>query len=299
VMDGRDITMGSMFTEPTRSRIYLENYGGFFLHCGFTTMGVPGASDKHPLHGELPNAHYDHAFLELGEDEHGAYLALGGSYQHTVAFGYNYKAEPLVKLYAGSSLFHILLDVTNLKKSGMEYMYLGHTNFRPVDNGRLVYSAAVSPKTVRVRTNIPSHTNPGPGFREFLDELAKNPEKHHILKPGMSFDPEVVFYIDYLTDEKGWAHSMQVHPDGAADYLAHRPDQVDHGVRWICRTADQQALGLLLAATAEPEGYTAEKAKGNVKVLPAGGKFHFEQVVGTLTPSEAKKMEAKIEKIVK
>jgi hypothetical protein len=204
----------------------------------------------------------------------------------------------MVKLYAGSSIFHILMDVTNLKKTEMEYMYLGHTNFRPVDNGRLVYSAAVSPKTVRVRSNIPSHVKPKPGYREFLEELSKNPELHHVFKPGMNYDPEVVFYIDYLTDEKGWSHSMQVHPEGYADYISHRPDQLDHGVRWICRTADQQALGLVEAATAEPEGYSAEKEKGNVKVLPAGGKFHLELVVGTLSPAETRTMEAKINKII-
>ena len=59
----------------------------------------------------------------------------------------------------------------------------------------------------------------------------------------------------------------------------------------------QDALGLLLPATAEPEGYTAEKAKGNIKVLPPGGEFRFSLETGALSPAEAKEMEAKINQI--
>jgi len=117
------------------------------------------------------------------------------------------------------------------------------------------------------------------------------------LAPDLTFDPEVVFFIDYLTDGAGWAHSMQVHPDGWADFVSHRPAELDHGIRWISRTADQDALGLLLPATAEPEGYTAEKAKGNIKVLPPGDEFRFSLEAGALSPAEAKEMEAKINQI--
>jgi hypothetical protein len=295
---GRNLTMQSMFAEPRPTRVYLETYGGFLLHCGATAMGVPSEADSHPLHGELPNAPYQTAFLLTGQDETGSYLALGGRYQHTVAFSHNYVAEPLVKLYAGSMLFEVAMTITNLKRSDMEFMYLAHVNFRPVDNGRLVYSAPCTPEHVRVRRSIPSHIRPLPGYREFLEELEQHPEKHNLLAPDLLFDPEVVFSIDYLADEKGWAHSMQVHPDGSADYLRHRPDQLDKGVRWISRTADQQALGLVLPATAEPEGYTAEKAKGNIKVLPPGGRFEFSLVMGRLDPGEAKRIEEKTIELV-
>jgi hypothetical protein len=39
---GRNLTMKSMFDEPRATTQYLENYGGFLLHCGATAMGVPG-----------------------------------------------------------------------------------------------------------------------------------------------------------------------------------------------------------------------------------------------------------------
>jgi len=295
---GRELAMKSMFSEPQPTRAYLQTYGGFLLHCGATAMGVPSDRDDHPLHGELPNAPYSNAYLVVGEDDKGPYVGLGGQYQHTVAFSYNYLAEPLVKLYAGSSLFSVSMTLTNLKQTEMEWMYLAHINFRPVDRGRLVYSAICTPEHVRVRTSIPSHVRPGPGYRVFLEELGRHPEKHNVLAPDLVFDPELVFTIDYLADDEGWAHSMQVHPDGSADYVRHRPDQLDKGVRWICRTPDQDALGLVLPATAEREGYTAEKAKGHIRVLGAQEQVKLDMVVGTQTPAEAKQLERKIEQIL-
>jgi hypothetical protein len=296
--NGRSLTMQSMFDGPHATQTYLENYGGFLLHCGATAMGVPTTQDTHPLHGELPNAPYDEAFLTLGEDERGSYLGLGGRYRYTVAFSHNYLAEPFVKLYAGSSIFSITLQVTNLKHSPMELMYLAHINFRPVVDGRLVYSAHCTPQTVRVRSSIPSHVKPGPGYVEFLNELKNQPEKHHLLANDLMFDPEVVFFIDYISDEYGWAHTLQVHPDGAADYVAHRPDQLDKGVRWICRTPDQQALGIVLPATAEPEGYHAEKAKGNLKNIPPQGRFFCQMLAGALSIEEAQSVQSVIEQIL-
>ena len=149
-----------------------------------------------------------------------------------------------------------------------------------------------------VRKSIPSHIRPLPGYAEFIDELGRHPEKHNLLAPDLVFDPEVVFSIDYLADEDGWAHSMQVHPDGSADFIRHRPDQLDHGIRWICRTPDQDALGLCLPATAEPEGYLAEKAKGNIKIIPAQGEFRCQMEIGTVTAAEAKRLEEKIARMV-
>jgi len=77
----------------------------------------------------------------------------------------------------------------------------------------------------------------------------------------------VAYFIDYLGDEDGWGHTMQVHPDGRADYVSHSTRQLDHAIRWILRTDDQQAYGMIELATAEVEGYLAEKAKENLKVI--------------------------------
>jgi len=163
-----------------------------------------------------------------------------------------------------------------------------------VDYGRLVYSAACDPAHVRVRRSIPSHVRPAPGYREFLEELAQHPEKHNVLVPGLSFDPEVVFFVDYRADEEGWAYTMQVHPDGTGDLIRHKLAQLNHGIRWISRTPDQDTLGMCEPATAEPEGYHAEKAKGNVRELAAGASVTFEMEMGYLAADAVPAMERKI-----
>ncbi|MGC9349638.1 MAG: DUF4432 family protein [Anaerolineae bacterium] len=285
--NGRNLTMKSMFNQPYPTRVFLETFGGFLQHCGITGIGGPGPEDSHPLHGELPNAPYGEAHLVMGEDEEGVYLGLGGGYRHTVAFAHNYLAEPRVKLYQGSTIFKVSMTITNLKDSPQELLYLAHVNFKPVDNGRLVYSAQPTPEHVRVRASIPSHITPGPGYVEFIEELGEDPTKHHVLAPGMAYDPEAVFFIDYVADEEGWAHSMQVHPDGEADYISHRPEQLPKATRWISRTPDQDAIALVEAGTAEPEGYHAEKAKGNVLEIPPGESFRADFRIGALSPDEA------------
>lgn len=295
---GRNVTMKSMFSQPYPTTDYVRTYGGFLLHCGFTAMGVPTERDDHPLHGELPNARFQQAWLLRGDDEGGEYIGLGGQYQHTVAFQYNYSARPLVKLYAGAKEVHVSLVCRNCKETPMEYMYMGHANYRSVDGGRLVYSAQVSPESVRVRRSIPSHVTPGPDYVDFLNRLGENPEEHHLLDASLSFDPEMVFSIDYLADTDGWAHTLQVHPDGCADYVRHRPRQLPVGVRWISRTPDQDALGLVLPATAGAEGRAAEREQGNVKELAGGAEWRCDYLLGTLDAHEAGEVEEKISEIV-
>lgn len=291
---GRRLTMKSMFDQPYPTREFLATYGGFLLHCGATAMGSPGPSDTHPLHGELPNAPYQSAALVFGADEKGEYIGLTGSYRHTVAFNYNYTATPLVKLYAASSVFTVSMAIHNLKARPMPLMFLEHVNFRPVDGGRLAQSVVCDPENMRVRANIPPFMEVAPGYREFVKILQEHPEKHLVFDPGLVYEPEMVLYLNYQADENGWARTLHIHPDGSADVVRHRPEQLNHGVRWICRTADQEALGIE-PCTAEVEGFSAEKAKGNVRTLLGGEVFTSELEVGVLSPDETRAEEMRIE----
>jgi hypothetical protein len=69
-------------------------------------------------------------------------------------------------------------------------------------------------------------------------------------------------------------------------------------VRWISRTPDQDCLGIVLPSTAEPEGYSAERAKGNIKTLAAHEKFSFSLEVGALNAVQTKAVEDQIHKLV-
>ena len=294
---GRRLTMKSMFDQPYPTSDFLSTFGGFLVHCGVAAMGSPSAEDSHPLHGELPNAPYQSAALVIGSDEKGEYIGLTGVYRHTVAFNYNYTAMPLVKFYAASSVFNVSMTIQNHKSSPMPLMFLEHVNFIPVDGGRLAQTVVCNPENMRVRANIPSFMEVAPGYREFLKLLQEHPEKHLVFDPALVYDPEVVFYMNYLADENGWARTLQIHPDGSADLLRHRPEQLNRGIRWICRTADQGALGME-PSTAEVEGFSAEKKKGNVRSLPGGATFTSNIEIGVLTDDETRREEKLIEQVL-
>ena len=295
IFDGRDLTMKSMFDEPVDTQTYLETYGAFMIHCGLTGLGAPGPSDNHPLHGELPNAPFQHAWIEL--DPTGTRITIGGSYHYTVAFSTNYRATANIGMVAGSALLDVSLSVENLKKTPMDLMYLAHANFRPVDHGELHYSANYDAKSVRVRQSIPAHISPKPGYKEFIAELAADPTPHHTLTPGLAFDPEIVFTLDMLAGDDGKAHAMQKRPDGTADYISFRPDQAPLATRWICRTPDQDGLGVAFPSTSEVEGYTAEKAKGQVVELGGEQVWRIDIQMGLLTEAEVGGVLKKIDDI--
>ncbi len=295
--NGRRLTMRSMFDEPVNSGDYLSNYGGFLLHCGATAMGNPGTDDTHPLHGELPNAIYQSAELMFGEDEHGAFVEVSGCYRHTVAFTHNYVAKPHIRMNENNGRIALHLEVKNLKATPMDVMYLAHVNFKPIDRSILIDTASDDPSKVNVRDKFPEFFNPTAKYLSFIKSLQKTPELHREMTAGKTFDPELVIGLTFKTDSKGWAHSMQALPDGTADFISHRPTELPRGVRWITRTANQDAIGIYLPATAEADGYKAEKAKGNVLSIDAGKSFTCALEFGALDEKDAAKMKSMIEGI--
>jgi Domain of unknown function (DUF4432) len=284
---GRRLTMRSMFDDPVDSQDYLKNYGAFLLHCGATAMGNPGPGDTHGLHGELPNARYQEATLHVGADADGAYIELSGRYRHTVAFAHNFIAEPSLRIHAGHGRMQLDFKVHNLKRDAMDLMYLAHVNFRPIDNGQLVDTVPDEPKYFRIRDKVPEFFTPTASHTALIEALKQNPALHRTLRTGQVIDPELVMGLHFKSDAKGWAHSMQILPDGSADFISHRPEQLRHGVRWITRTANQDALGLFLPGTAEADGYVAEKIKGNLLSIPASGTFSCALEFGALAAKDA------------
>jgi hypothetical protein len=296
---GRYLNMKTMYQEPKNTDFFLNTYGCFVMHCGPLRMGCPGPEDHHILHGELPYADYDEAALVMGEDEKGRYIGVTGVYDYNRAFGEKYQARPLVRLYEGSSLVDILMTIENYSHYPMELMYMCHVNFRPVEYGKIVQSVDWTKEHMEVRTVIPEHVKASQAFVDFLAKLEETPRLTEVIKPEDEYNPEIAFFIHSpKVDENGWSHYMQVHPDGSADYIRYKPGELDHNTRWISRTEDQAGLGLALPATCDPEGYSAEKKKGNIKEIPASSSVSFSVVAGYLNQKEAKEMEALIDTVV-
>ncbi len=295
--DGCELTMRTTFDQPMPTTDYLQTYGGFMLHCGATAMGVPGAGDAHPLHGELPNIPYDSAYIDIGEDEGGHYLAVGGTVRYRVGFETDYTAQPCIKLYRDATVAQISMTLCNLRSRPMDYMYLCHINFRPFEGAQLVCSAPADSEHVHVFRDAPANMPPAQrdALLGYMDSIAAQPALHHTVDAAtQSYDPEIVMALRYRADAQGDAHCLQVLPQGDACYVSFRPQELPVGLRWIARTGDEDAMGMLLPATGDHKGLTHARVQGLMRSIPAHGSVSIHMSAGYLPRADAQRMQARI-----
>ncbi|GBR67029.1 aldose 1-epimerase family protein [Gluconobacter kanchanaburiensis] len=283
VFDGQDLRMTSVFDQPVPSPTILGTYGCFMFHAGLLRNGCPGPDDTHPLHGEMPCARMDEAWLEISED--GSALTLGGIYRHVEGFGNRYDATPSVTLRAGEATFDIGMDVLNRGGKSMDLMYMAHANYAYVPDGTFVEPLGVG--EIRVRTSVPAHVHPTDQWRDYIAKLARDPRLMRKLDSPAMYEPEIVSFLgDVGTDQGGNAHFFLRHPDGAAFYTRYAPEDFTHATRWVLHDPDYHVAGFVLPATCDPEGYLAESRKGNVRQLSPGQKASFSVHTGLLNAQE-------------
>ncbi len=164
VFEGRSIGMKTLYGEPRNVPFWLDTYGCYFMHCGALRMGCPGPEDTHPIHGELPYARYDSAAVVAGADKRGEYIGLTGVYEYNRGFAEKYHAKPVVRLYKGSGMLDIGMDIENLTGYPMELMYMAHINNRAVTGGEFVQSFGAVPENMSIRATPPSHNSVGEGL---------------------------------------------------------------------------------------------------------------------------------------
>ncbi len=289
-VNGEEISMKSTVDEPTASSLYLKNYGGFIYHCGVISFGAPDG--EHPHHGEIPNEIYNSAYISCGEDEDGKYILLGGELLHNTAFVRKYRFAPEIKLYENSSVFKINVTLENQRSYPLEYMYLCHINFRPFDEARIISTAKYDSENFTVYKSEGSKA-----LTDYMDAVEKNPAiMDTVGGEGQCYDPEICFGLRYNTDEDNRAYSLQYREDGAC-YVSHPADALPYGIRWVSRTENEDAIGIVLPATGEHLGYENAKAKGQIKLLGANETLNFYMEAGWLDKNDADKVKEKIEKI--
>lgn len=290
---GRRLTMRSMFDEPLPTRDYLGTYGAFFIHCGGTSMGNPGPDDTHPLHGELPNLPYQSATLSFGEDAAGAYVELSGEGRDRKAFDHDFMARPRLRLDEGATSFRAVMAVENLSRKPMPFLYLAHINFLPVDGGVLVDTVGNDRTDAVVR--LPGLAEDAPdAVRAYHASVTKDPSAHRLLNAGEPIEPELVMTMKARAGGDGWTHALQRLPDGSGDFVSYRPSELPYAVRWITRSGDQDALGLVLPATAPPDGLAAARNNGQLVSIAPGFEFRTEFRFGALDPSARQDLESTI-----
>ena len=201
---GHDLTMKSMFEDPIPTQLFHANYGMFLLHCGLTAMGNPTSQDTHPQHGELPFAPFSDAYLTNGEDERGKFLCVGGRYRHTRAFRTDYLFEVFYKLYETATTIEVNVKFTNLRPDSLEYFYMCHINFRPVDGSRLSYSAYHKDIHPHYALSSRLSEEKKQAYNTFFEKLQKMPEIQDVVdKDSQMYEPEICSTVHYQHDADG------------------------------------------------------------------------------------------------
>jgi hypothetical protein len=288
VFDGVELAMQSMFKEPRPAKVIVETYGCLVYHAGLLRNGVPTPQDTHILHGEMPCAEMDGAGLACGTDERGPWIAVTGTREYAMGFGAHYLATPRVVLRLDVTDFDVVMEVENLSAAPMDLMYLCHVNFAFAEGGRIVQPVPFTPDHVAARTAIPGHVTPNDDYRALLGELAKNPARMETLSEPQRYDPEQVFYVKGLRrGADGLVHFMMARPEGDGFTIAWDPATMPHTIRWVLANSDQRVAAFAMPATCEPEGYLAEKRKGNVRSLAGGAKATFATHIGYVDSTRA------------
>lgn len=267
---GEQISMKSPVAEPSGGVSFLENYGGFLLHCGLSGMGNPGSGDSHPLHGELHALSYQDACLRWGVDPQTGqeYLELGGSVRYANSYGICYIFRPRIRTWPHLTWFSALCEIENLRRRPMPYAYLAHINFFP-SYGDRIYTTAW--KETEVRKNPPEESATAPVYNQWYDSVSSSPEQLLRFDKNHIYDPELVMWCRGHQGPPGSSCSMAVRSNGTAFWVSQDAEKLSHGIRWISIDEDFQAAGILLPATAETEGFAAEKKKGHIQCIPPQG----------------------------
>jgi len=294
--DGVELAMQSMFAAPRPAKTIVETYGCLAYHCGLLRSGVPGPGDNHALHGEAPCAEMDAACLAVGEDARGPWMAVTSEREYAMGFGAHYLATPRVVLRPDEGACEIVMEVENLSAAPMDLMYMCHANFAFAEGGRIVQPVPFTPEHVVARMSIPGHIPATPEYEARIKEYAAHPERMETLKEPDRYDPEQVFYIKGLRrSADGLVHFMLLRREGDAFAVAYDPESTPHTIRWIMVNGDQKVGAFAMPATCEPEGYTAEKRKGNVRSLASRAKARFVTRVGYIEAARAEHQARAIE----
>lgn len=274
--DGRDLTMKNMFSQPLPAKEVVATYGCFAFHSGLLANGCPAPDDTHPLHGEMPCAPMDDAWLELDGDS----LCIGGRYEYVMGFGHHYQAHPSVTLHKDSALFDIAMVVTNLASVPMPLQYMCHMNYAYVEGA--TFSQNIPDEAIRPRESIPAHVKPTEQWLAFNQRVQQGEATLKTLSEPQFYDPEIVFFADQLDRYTETPEFRMIAPDGVTFVTRFASAELNYATRWILYNGDQRVAAFALPATCRPEGFLAAQSSGSLISLAPAQTRHFKVTTGIL-----------------
>ncbi len=248
---GEDLCMKNMFSEPKPSNEIVSTYGCFAFHSGLIRNGCPSPEDDHPLHGEMPCANMDKAWLEFNDHQ----ITLKGEYEYVMGFGDHYLATPSVSIEKGASIFEIKMKVQNLASVPMPLQYMCHMNTAYFPEAKMTQN--IPDYAIKLRESIPNHVKPTQKWLQFNDLLKEQKTPIQQLSTPDMYDPEIVYFLDNLfqyTDEAEF--NMEI-SNGKKLVTRFDTKEFNFATRWILHNSDQKVGAYVLPATCRPEGYLA------------------------------------------
>ena len=290
--NGKNLTQKSIFDQPQGTTKFGDNYGGFLLHCGLTNINCAGEGEDYPLHGELPFANYPETYAGIGRDETGKYLAVGGTYVYRNSQEYHFAYSPELRLYDDCTVVQMHVDIHNRRGCDLDYMFMCHMNWLAVDGSKIVYSAKKDTDHIKVDpTELGGDSPRAVRIREYGKKLLADPTIADFLDSATQcYDPEMCINITYEADKNGWAHAMQVMPEGDACYVGFRTKELPYALRWYCRTGDEDGIGIALPTTGTNRSTAYQKEHGFYNTLAPHTHDHLRFDFGYLKPEEANQM---------
>lgn len=283
--DGLDLKMKNMFAQPKPAACVVDTYGCFAFHSGLLANGCPAPEDAHPLHGEMPCAVMDRAWLEIGEDR----VRLMGESEYVRGFGHHYLASPSVSLGAGRTWITIGMRVKNLASVPMPLQYMCHMNYAYVERG--VMTGNLPETAFQLRETVPAHVRPTKQWLVFHEEIKALQKAGkafcHLDRPEM-YDPEIVFMADHIDQFGKEAVFEMTSPAGYAFFTKFSTADFSHATRWLLYNGDQQVAAFVLPATCRPEGFLAAEKAGTLLWLDAGAEKRFSVTTGKKSGGDGK-----------
>ena len=272
--DGTDMKMKNMFSQPKKAASIIDTYGCFAFHSGLIRNGCPEPEDDHDLHGEMPCAEMDRAWLKISDEG----INICGEAEYVKGFGHHYLARPTVKMFNRETFIEISMNVKNLSGSEMPLQYMCHTNYAYIENA--VMKQNIPDSAFKLRESIPGHVKPTEQWMDYNRKLLSGEEIITALNKPEMYDPEIVFFADKLDQFQEEAEFEMVLPDGTAFFTRFSTAELNYATRWILHNRDQQVGAFVLPATCRPEGFLAAERSGTLLKLEAWEERSFTVITG-------------------